>query len=72
MQFKPYTKWCDVLAAATAAEINGRGLWYQAPLDGYPVPVLVMKVFKNQKIRLNAGELTFTADESHLDRFRYR
>lgn len=46
---------------------------YQAPLDYYPVPVVVIKKFKNGKLRIQYyHSIKFTADESHLDRFRWK
>ena len=44
-------------------------LFYQAPLDTAPRPVFVTKQFRNGKLRVTSGEVTFTADPSHLDRF---
>ena len=46
-------------------------LYYQAPLDSAPRPVFILKQFKNGKIRLTSGEVTFTAGATHLDRFRW-
>ena len=45
---------------------------YQAPLDYSPVPVVVVRKFKNGKLRIRAPHLTFTADAGHLDRFRWK
>lgn len=44
-------------------------LFYKAPLDACPRPVFVTKQFKNGKMRVTSGEVTFTADPTHLDRF---
>ena len=44
-------------------------LYYHAPLDTAPRPVFVTKRFRNGKIRVTSGEVAFTADPSHLDRF---
>lgn len=66
--FESFDSWPDVLAYA---ERNGR-IWYQAPLDLHPVFVLVMRVFKNGKLRLRADSLSFTADSAHLHRMRRR
>jgi len=45
---------------------------YQAPMDRHPVPVVVVKHFKNGKLRVNYHDAKFTADRGHLDRFRWR
>jgi hypothetical protein len=64
----PFTNWAQVLDAA----MEKAHLWYHAPLDYRPVYVLVRRVFRNGKIRLQHGDCTFTADEGHLPRFRMR
>ena len=61
----PFATWDAVLAAAD----ENRTLWYHAPMDRYPVRVLVLRVFKNGKLRLHAGDVAFTADSGHLPRF---
>lgn len=66
-----FDSWADVLAAAR----RGERLWYQAPLDHSPRSILVLKVYKNDKIRIDplsnqADKLT--ADAGHLSRFRRR
>lgn len=67
--FVPFSNWLDVLFAAE----TGVPLFYHAPLDTAPRPVLVRKRFKNGKLRLDAGEVVFTADSGHLSRlFRRR
>ena len=71
--FESYTSWDEVLAAASR---DGR-LYYQAPLDAVagrsPRMVLVDKVYKNGKLRIdplsNQAD-KFTADAGHLLRFR--
>lgn len=63
--FIPFSSWFDVLLHADA----GLTLYYQAPLDTAPRPVLVRKAFKNGKLRLDAGEVVFTADMAHRERF---
>lgn len=71
MQLKPFDSWADVLAAAT----RGDQLWYHAPLDRYARSIRVVRVFKNQKIRIDAmtqDKINFTADAGHLSRFRQR
>ena len=66
-----FDTWADVLAAAK----RGERLWYQAPLDSSPRSILVVKVYKNDKIRIdplsNQAD-AFTADAGHLGRFRRR
>lgn len=70
-EFTRFSSWSDVLRAAR----NNEQLYYQAALDIRPRSVLVKKVFKNGKIRIDpmtnqVGD--FTADPGHLDRFRTR
>jgi len=66
-----FTSWSDVIAAAK----RGDRLWCTAALDLYATQVIVRRVFKNGKIRVaplsNQGH-PFTADSSHLGRFRRR
>ena len=67
--FQMFDTWADVLGAARRGEM----LWYQAPLDRQPRYVRVVKVFKNDKIRLDPLSRdadNFTADAGHLARFR--
>ncbi len=47
-------------------------LFYHAPLDINPTRVRISRVFKNGKIRIAATRHAsgFTADASHLSRFR--
>jgi hypothetical protein len=69
MNFAPFDTWADVLAAAR----RGDRLWYQAPLDRFPHSILVVKVFKNDRIRIDplSNQVDkFTADAGHLNRFR--
>lgn len=66
--FVPFASWFDVLLHADA----GLTLYYHAPLDTAPRPVLVRKAFKNGKLRLDAGEVVFTADMTHRPRFYRR
>ncbi len=67
IDFKTFPTW---LAVKHAAETNMR-LFYHAPLDTAPIPIRVTRVFKNGKIRVDAGEVKFTADQDHLHRFRW-
>jgi hypothetical protein len=71
MQFQSFDSWEAVLAYAR----EGKQLWYHAPLDIRPVRILVVKVFRNGKIRIdpmsNQAD-NFTADSGHLNRFRMR
>lgn len=64
-KFSSFATWLQV---RHAAETN-TSLFYQAPLDIAPRPVFARKVFKNGKIRIDAGEVSFTADSGHLERF---
>ena len=64
----PLDSWFAVLAIAA----RGGRLWYHAPLDVRPVPVYVVRVYKNNKMRISGPGLTFTVDEGHLDRFRMK
>ena len=66
--FVSLANWDQVLEAAH----ENTPLWYQAPLDRYPVSVQVVRVYKYGGIRLHGGDCTFTADAGHLDRFRVR
>lgn len=63
-----FASWPDVLEAAR----RGEPLWYGAPLDRHPRSVVVKKVYKNGKIRIDPMSNQaddFTADRGHLDRF---
>jgi len=67
--FESFITWADVLAAAE----RGDRLWYQAPLDRYPHSILVDKIYKNGKLRIDplSNQVSkFTADAGHLSRFR--
>ena len=55
----------DVVLAAFAAK---KALYYRAPLD-VPRPVFVRKAFKNGKLRIDAGDVLFTAGVDHANRF---
>lgn len=64
-----FGSWQEVLDHARV----GRIIAYHAPMDVTARSVLVVKVFKNGKIRLSpltSDASRFTADEGHLDRFR--
>lgn len=64
-RFAPFGSWHGVRHA-----VDGKvRLFYQAPLDTAPRPVIVLKVFKNGKLRVSGGETTFTTDAGHADRF---
>lgn len=47
--YQKYTSWAEVLGDADS---GGRVLYYKAPLDIHPVPVVARRLFKNGKIRL--------------------
>lgn len=47
-------------------------VYYKAPLDLRPVPVVCIKRFKNGKLRIQYHDVKFTADPRHLDRFFWR
>src|SRR5215208_6172649 len=64
-RFAPFSTWLHV---KHAAETNVT-LFYWAPLDTAPRPVLARHIFKNGKVRFDAGEVVFTADSGHTDRF---
>lgn len=68
MAFAKIATWQEVRGMAD----RGTYLWYQAPLDYSPVPVVARKLFKNGKIRISWAHGSFTADPGHLDRFRRR
>lgn len=61
----PFDSWADVLD-----HVESRGaLLYKAALDWRAVPVTVLRVYKNGKVRLlGPGGVSFTADSGHLDR----
>ena len=61
-----FDSWDDVLAFVD----RGGWLWYHAPLDIRASCVLVHKRYKNGKLRLSSGDVSFTADSGHLDRMR--
>ena len=70
MEPRKFKFWAEVLAHVDA----GGELAYAAPLDLKARRVIVLKRFKNGKLRLDP--LTnqvdpFTADSGHLDRMRY-
>jgi hypothetical protein len=66
--FTPYSSWFEILDDAAC---KPDGIWYHAPLDFAPKPVIARKLFQNGKIRFEApGGTLFTTDPSHLDRFR--
>jgi len=67
--FERFATWADVIDAARRGEM----LWYQAPLDPRPRYIGIVKVFKNDKIRidpLSPDADNFNADAGHLARFR--
>ena len=53
-------------------EEHNNMVYYKAPLDNYPVPVVVTKVFKNEKLRIQFLNKSFTADPGHLGRFLWK
>ena len=66
--FETFKTWDDVLVAAK----TGVRLHYKAPLDLLPCSLIVVRVFKNGKVRvlpLSNQVDAFTADASHLSRF---
>lgn len=65
-RYVPFASWLKVRHAAETNE----SLFYWAPLDHGPHRVIPRRVFKNGKVRIQAGPgMTFTADPGHLDRF---
>lgn len=70
--FEVFVSW-DALLTHLRQRGEGCYIWYHAPLDHKPVRVLVKKIYKNGKVRLDPCHKNadaFTADEGHLDRFR--
>ena len=65
-RFASFDSWQAVRGFAD----RGTSLYYCAPLDVAPRPVFVTRLFKNGKMRVNGGEVSFTTDEGHLSRFR--
>lgn len=64
-----FDSWAQLLDHIAA----GYPLWYHAPMDYHPAQVTVHNVYKNGKLRvypIYADADPFTADESHLSRFR--
>ncbi len=64
-----FTNWQDLL---TYLKEHNNIVYYQAPLDFNPNIVTITKVFKNGKLRVVCGPYAFTADKTHLDRFRWK
>lgn len=64
----PVPTWESLLARVRA----GESLWYHAPLDRFARLVVKIRIFKSGKVRVTAGECTFTADPDHLSRFMVR
>lgn len=67
VQHVPFDSW-NTFQAHVA---QGMRVYYHAPLDTLPRLVTVVKAYKNGKLRLRAGDVTFTADRDHLSRLRY-
>jgi hypothetical protein len=67
-----FCDWASLLAYVDGPtpDMAHRWVWYQAPFDAWPRLVEVRRRFKNGKLRIKAGPLTFTADSGHLIRFR--
>lgn len=53
-------------------ESHNNIVYYKAPMDSVPIMVVITKVFKNKKLRVNYHDNSFTADRTHLDRFRWK
>ncbi len=68
MQFNTFASWYGL---EHYLEEHNNIVYYQAPLDSQPNIVCVIKRFKNRKLRIAYGPWKFTADEGHLDRFRW-
>ena len=66
---EPFGSWSDLIAYLDA---HSNIVHYKAPMDYYAVPVVVVKRFKNGKLRCEYHGTKFTADQGHLDRFRKR
>lgn len=60
-----FASWFDLLTYLESHTI----VHYKAPLDLYPVPVVVTKKFKNGKLRIKWAHGSFTADIGHRQRF---
>jgi hypothetical protein len=79
MTFTTFCTWFDVLAhaqALTQLQAHATPIWYQAPLDPNPVRVKILRIYKNNTIRVRPytgrDSAAFTADAGHLERFRAR
>ncbi len=68
MPFTTFDSWEQLLEHIE----QSRSLYYHAPMDYRPSIVVVKKVFKNGKLQVVAcgGHVSFTADHSHLPRFK--
>jgi hypothetical protein len=66
MRLEPFTSWAAFLSFVRA----GGPVKYQAPLDRHATNVVITQVYKNGKVRVRGGGMTFTADAGHLPRFR--
>ena len=64
-----FTSWNEL---GRYLESHNNIVYYKAPLDSMPVMVVVTKVFKNNKLRIKYHNNSFTADRTHLDRFRFK
>ncbi len=71
-----FATWAELLnfiGNGRAHLFAGQRLLYQAPMSVRPCTVRIVRIFKNGKLRLDPGYVNgdkFTADSTHLDRFR--
>lgn len=67
--YEAFATWDELLDHVHAQ----RHVFYLAPMDSAPRSVLVERMYKNGKVRINPLSNQadkFTADAGHLDRFR--
>lgn len=66
ISFAPFDSWAELLEHVNKLQVH-----YKCPLDFYPSLVIVLKQFKNGKLRIKAAHngVAFTVDKDHLSRF---
>lgn len=65
--FEQFNSWEEVLVHVA----KGYDIYYHPPLDRLPSKVVVVKQFKNGKLRVRR-DWSFTIDSGHLNRIMYR
>lgn len=62
-EFEPYTSWENVLSEARRDRYS---LWYWGAMMRRPGRLLVVRVFRNGKVRVASGTMRFTLNSGHL------